>query len=102
MKTRIKQSRRIEDMMFGKNKEARKKEFALSIVGLVINLQVFPGLGSVIGGRRNEGIGQIILSIIAVVLLINPKLLPIGILAMIVAWVWALMTGVKMVMEKAP
>lgn len=89
-------------MLFGKNKEARKKEFALSIVGLVLNLQVLPGLGSVIGGRRNEGIWQILLSVVAVALMMNESLLLFGVIVMIVTWVWALMTGVKMVMEKAP
>jgi hypothetical protein len=83
-----------------------KKDKTLSIVGLIVNLLV-PGLGSIIGGKIHSGIWQLILLIAGPILGILFTATGIGaiigipllLLSPIVAWIWALITGIMMVAE---
>ena len=80
-----------------------------AIIGLIINIILLPGLGSVIGGRTNDGIFQLILFLAGIPLFIAGfimlAVLPLagflmiiaGALAMPAAWIWALFTGIIMV-----
>ncbi|MBS3108377.1 hypothetical protein J4409_00740 [Candidatus Woesearchaeota archaeon] len=66
----------------------------LSIVALIINLFI-PGLGSVIGGETRIGVMQLVLYLISYPLM----MVFVGFVTIIVAWVWALMTSIKLVKE---
>ena len=66
----------------------------LAYACLFLNL-VLPGLGSVVWGRRREGLLQLSLAGFGFLLVI----VFIGIPIIIGAWVWALVTGVRIVQE---
>ena len=77
-----------------KLKRMKEKEKVFAVIGLIINL-VFPGIGSIIGGRVNEGIWQVVLFIIGFPLMI----IMIGFAVIFAAWIWALVTSIQMVNE---
>jgi TM2 domain-containing membrane protein YozV len=66
-----------------------KKTWA--IVGLVVNVLLMPGLGTVIAGDTTTGVKQIILFLIGVLL----SLVLIGIPLVIAAWIWALISSIN-------
>jgi TM2 domain-containing membrane protein YozV len=70
------------------------KQHKLAIAGLIVNLFI-PGLGSIIGKKKREGIVQLIIFIVGVIL--SPIL--IGIPVVIAMWIWALVTSIQMVIE---
>lgn len=72
-----------------------KNSQALAIVCLILNILVIPGLGSVIGGKTKEGIWQLVLTLVGTIL----SVIIIGIPIIIVAWVWGIITGVRIVQE---
>lgn len=67
----------------------------LAIVCLLLNVLLLPGLGSLIGGKKKEGIWQLVLVIISIPLAI----ILIGFLTGLAAWVWGIITGVQIVKE---
>lgn len=67
----------------------------LAIAGLLLNILIFPGVGSLIGGKQKTGLSQVILAAISLPLM----LILVGFITMLVAWVWALITGIQMVQE---
>lgn len=79
----------------------------LQIIGLIVNIFILPGLGSIIGGRVKTGIWQLVLlfvGIIMIVIGIPLSFIIIGIPIMIagailelVIWIWAIVTGVQMI-----
>ncbi len=76
----------------------------VAIAALLLNVLVLPGLGSLIGGRIQEGIWQLVLSLgaviisfLAVISVVGIILLPVLFLAPIAAWVWGLITGIQLV-----
>jgi hypothetical protein len=79
----------------------------MAIVALILNVIILPGLGSLIGGKTREGIWQLVLYIggfLLGLLLILSVVgvfvgIPVLIIAPIVAWVWGLMTGIKLIKE---
>lgn len=73
----------------------KKPSLALAIVGLIINIFLLPGLGSLIGGKITAGLVQLILLIFGIPL----SFIFIGIPLVIASWIWALITGVQMVQE---
>lgn len=85
----------------------KKPDQTLAIVGLILNIVIMPGIGSIVGGRVKEGIWQLVLfigSIIVGLLLIITIIgmiigIPILIFGMMGAWIWALVTGIQMVQE---
>ena len=80
---------------------------ALSIIGLILNLAILPGLGTIVGGRIKEGIWQIVLLLGSIILGLLLTLTAIGaiigvpiiILGPAVIWIWALISGIKMIQE---
>lgn len=68
----------------------------MAIAGLIVNLFI-PGLGSIIGGKTNAGIIQLVLSALSAFLIITVLGALIGIPLAIAMWIWALITGIKMV-----
>tara|TARA_Y100000310_G_scaffold340019_1_gene434485 strand:- start:2861 stop:3193 length:333 start_codon:yes stop_codon:yes gene_type:complete len=67
----------------------------LAVVGLLLNIFLFPGLGSLIGGKTRAGIWQIVLILIGIPL----SIILIGIPLIIIAWIWGIVTGVNMIKE---
>jgi hypothetical protein len=68
----------------------------IAIVGLVLNIIILPGLGTVIGGgeeRRKTGIIQLVLAIISYPLMF----VLIGFPLLLGVWIWALVTGLQMI-----
>lgn len=83
----------------------------LAIVGLLLNLLILPGLGSIIGGKIKEGISQIvilfgslILGIGLIIVQTTPAII-IGVLVIVigalVAWIWGIVTGVRMIQSSS-
>ncbi len=69
-------------------------KMTLAIVALVINIFI-PGLGSLIAGKTTQGIWQLVLLIIGAIL----SIILIGIPLMFIAWVWAIVTGARLIQE---
>ena len=65
---------------------------ARAIVCLILNILVLPGLGSLIGRKKKQGIWQLVLFLLGIPLI----LVLIGIPMMIAAWVWGIITGVEL------
>ena len=65
----------------------------MAIVGLILNIVILPGLGSLIGGEKKAGIWQLVLFIVGIPL----SIVLIGIPMIMAAWIWGIVTGVKMV-----
>lgn len=78
-----------------------KNAFANAVVGLILNLQVFPGLGSIIAGDKKNGGFQIALSVVAILLMLEQSLIAFGALLILIAWLWALISGIKMIRATA-
>jgi hypothetical protein len=73
----------------------------IAIVGLVLNILVWPGLGSLVGGR-SEGWAQGFLFLLGLLLTMTLILALVGIPLMIGMWVWAIVTGINLVKAAAP
>ena len=73
----------------------KKTDKTLAVIGLILNVFILPGLGTLIAGRTKTGIWQLVLSVIGLV----TSFILIGIPILIVAWVWGLITGIKIVQE---
>ena len=67
----------------------------LSVIGLILNALIFPGLGSVVGGKTYIGVWQFIITVIGIIL----SFFTIGIPILIAAWIWGIYTGIKMIQE---
>ena len=70
-----------------------------AIIGLLLNIFILPGLGSLIGGRYLAGIFQLILIVISFILDLTIVGLVIGIPLGALVWLWALITGISMIMR---
>lgn len=66
----------------------------IAVVALLLNIFLWPGLGSIIAGR-SEGWGQGFLFLFGIPL----TLLLIGIPMLIGAWIWGIVTGVDLINE---
>lgn len=73
----------------------KSKSETIAIIGLILNVLILPGLGSIIGGKTKTGIWQIILSVIGIIL----SFIIIGIPILIAVWIWGLITGIQIVQE---
>ena len=89
--------------------DKRTKDKVMAVVGLVLNVLVLPGLGSIVGSKIRTGIIQLILLGVSFLLfligiplsfiLIGIPVLIAALLLLITAWVWGLITGIQMVAE---
>lgn len=85
----------------------RPPDTTLAIVGLLLNVLVLAGLGSIVGGRTQEGIWQLVLylggaimlfvGILLTLVLVGILIIPLAALAMLAGWVWGVVTGIQMV-----
>lgn len=71
-------------------------EQSTAIVALVLNIVIWPGLGSLIAGE-SVGWAQGFLHLLGVVLTITLFFFYIGIPLMIAMWVWGIITGVQLI-----
>ena len=76
-------------------KHGKKPSEGLAIAGLILNILVLPGLGSIVGGETQTGIWQIVLFILSIPLMF----VLIGIPLAFGVWIWGLITGVRMIQE---
>lgn len=67
----------------------------LALLALLLNVLVWPGLGSIIGGRKTEGVWQLVIAIVSIPLM----LVFIGFLTFLGAWIWSLITGIQLVQQ---
>ncbi|MEK6918525.1 MAG: hypothetical protein AABW73_00645 [Nanoarchaeota archaeon] len=82
-------------------------EQSIAILALILNIIILPGLGSLIAGKIKEGVWQI--AIILGGLLLGTMLIisgvgialgvPIIIIAPTAAWIWGIVTGIKLIRE---
>lgn len=81
--------------------KAKKKKIShgVAIVGLILNILILPGLGSLIGGKTVPGVLQLVLFIFSLILDITIIGLIFGIPLGIAMWGWGLGTGVQMIKE---
>jgi len=67
----------------------------IAIAALILNILIFPGLGTLVGGRTKTGLWQLILAIISLPLMF----ILIGIPLFIGVWIWGLVTGIQLIKE---
>ncbi len=65
----------------------------LAIVGLVLNIFIWPGLGTIVGGEVGKGMIQMILFLIGVPLIF----VIIGIPMVILIWIWAIASSLNQI-----
>ena len=82
-----------------------------AVVGLILNIIGFVGVGSLIGGRTKAGIWQVVLWILSLVLVFAgifgaatgsaalALLTVLGYLLYLGDWIWALVTGIQMLKD---
>lgn len=81
----------------------KKCSKALPIIGLLINILIAPGLGTLIGGgtkRVRNGLIQLILSIVAWALVLTTVGAVIGAPLLFAMWVWSIVDMAKAIGEK--
>ncbi len=76
-----------------------KPSMALAVIGLLVNILLLPGLGSIIAGRTKTGLWQLLLMVLGVVFTLTIIGAIIGIPLMIIAWIWGIVTGVQAIKE---
>jgi hypothetical protein len=90
-----------------KSKTKTPERQALSIVALVLNVLVLPGLGTLVGGRIKEGVLQLVLvlggALIGIALILTVVGLPLGVFLLIcgpiAGWIWGIVSGVRLIQE---
>lgn len=70
----------------------KNNKLGLAIVALVLNILV-PGLGTIISGKIKEGVWQIVLLCIGLILLV----VVVGYFIIIAVWLWAIISGIKFI-----
>ena len=70
-----------------------------ALAGMLVNVLFLPGLGSLIGGKTNAGIFQLLMFLLGLPLCLSIIGLPIGIPMFVGAWIWGLVSGVTMLNE---
>ncbi len=73
----------------------------LAIVALILNILIWPGLGSLIGGR-SEGWAQGFLFLLGLILALTLLFALIGIPLMVGMWIWSIVTGVNLIKAASP
>jgi len=96
-KTKKKKVSRTRSTKVGKTASRKKKNMGLAIIGLILNIFPFPGIGSMVAGKTKTGIWQFALAIIgAIVWLVYSG---IGFTLVLIAFVWGIVTGIKLLQE---
>ncbi len=83
--------------MFMKKKNKKKKlTKGLAVVALLLNVIVWPGLGTLVARKFSKGVMQMILSLVGFALM---YVMPAALLIFGIVWIWALVSGIKIVIE---
>jgi len=72
----------------------------MGIVGLILNIIILPGLGTLVSGRkeyRTAGVWQLVMSVVGYVLIFTLIGAIIGGPLLLAAWIWGLIIGIKLV-----
>lgn len=91
--------RRVKRRTSAKKKTSNGVKLALAIVGLVLNVAILPGLGSLVAGKIKTGVLQLVFLLIGFLLTLTVIGAILGIPLMIAVWVWGIVTGVKAIQE---
>ena len=70
-----------------------------ALAGLLVNVLFLPGLGSLIGGKTNAGIFQLLMFLLGIPLCLSIIGLVVGGPMVMGAWIWGLVSGVNMLSE---
>lgn len=65
----------------------------MAIAGLLINLIVLPGLGTIVGGQKKQGYWQVALFLVAVALAVSG----INFFVVLGVWIWVLVTSIEII-----
>lgn len=80
-----------------KSKKNKKKlTKGLAIVALLLNIIIWPGLGTLIARKFSKGVMQMILAFIGFAL---SYVMNAALLIVVIAWIWALISGIKIIVE---
>jgi len=75
--------------------KTNKPSQGIAIAALLLNVLIFPGLGTIVGGKTKTGIIQIVLFVVSIPL----WLILIGIPLSMGVWIWALVSGIQLLKE---
>lgn len=64
----------------------------LAIVGLILNIIGFIGVGTIVAGRTKTGIIQLVLAIVSIPLMF----IVVGFFLYAAMWIWALVTSIQL------
>lgn len=98
---KLKPSKTVHQQLVEIERREKKKKnlnLGMAIFALVLNILILPGIGSIIGYKTREGSIQMILAVFGFLIWLFSFSIS-GIILMIIAWVWALITGIKIVQE---
>ena len=79
-----------------KNHKKKKSNKGLAILYSLLNIIVLPGLGTLISKKFSIGVMQIILSLVGLALM---YVMPAAGLIVLIAWIWALISSIKIIIE---
>ena len=71
-------------------------DMLLAVIALILNL-IIPGIGSLVGGKVRAGVWQLVITILAAFVMV--ALFKVGLFIAFLAWVWALVTGIQLIIE---
>jgi TM2 domain-containing membrane protein YozV len=79
-------------------KEEKPKQLSESMAALclILNVVILPGLGTLIAGRTNEGVLQLVLFLVGIPL----SFFIVGIPLMLGMWIWALISGIDIMNKR--
>lgn len=69
----------------------------LALAALLLNILILPGLGSTVGGQESGWL-QLLLTGTGLILAFIPSVAAMGAVLMLTAWVWALASGIRLVL----
>ncbi len=81
------------------NGETKKPSQGLALAGLILNILVLPGLGTLVAGETKTGTWQIILMVVSVILDFTLIGMIIGIPLGIGVWIWALVSSINIIKQ---
>ncbi|MBS3162519.1 hypothetical protein J4467_01220 [Candidatus Woesearchaeota archaeon] len=74
----------------------KKSNKGLSVLSLLLNIVIWPGLGTLVSRKFGTGVLQMILSLVGLALM---YVMPAAMLIVLIAWIWALVSSVRIIME---
>jgi hypothetical protein len=98
-----KKTRRTSPKSSSRKTSSSGKGRVLAIIALILNILIFPGLGSLVGRKIKIGIWQFAIAVVgSIVWLIYGDTLTyggFGAALIFAAWIWGIVTGIQIVKE---